>query len=113
MGPEKEDIKKLGYEDKIIDLSAQLSDFSKTASLMMNMDLVISSETSVAHLAGALNIPLWIPLQKIPDWRWGNQGVSTPWYPSAILFRQKTARVWSDVFQSMAAKVYENFKIKI
>ncbi|PHR72049.1 MAG: hypothetical protein COA66_07540 [Arcobacter sp.] len=113
VGPEKEDIKKLGYEDKIIDLSAQLSDFSKTASLMMSMDLVISSDTSVAHLAGALNIPLFIPLQKIPDWRWGNKGANTPWYPSALLFRQKKARVWSDVFQSMAAKVYEDFKIKI
>ena len=111
VGPEKEDIKKLGYEDKIIDLSSQLSDFSKTASLMKSMDLIISSDTSVAHLAGALNIPLFIPLQKIPDWRWGNEGLSTPWYPSALLFRQKTARVWSDVFVSMAAKVYENFNI--
>ncbi|NQY23319.1 MAG: tetratricopeptide repeat protein [Campylobacteraceae bacterium] len=113
VGSQKADIKKLSYEDKIIDLSAHLSDFSQTASLMKSMDLIISPDTSVAHLAGALNKPVWILLKKIPDWRWGNKGLSTPWYPSATLFRQKTARVWSDVFESMSEKLYENFNIKI
>ncbi|WP_072682768.1 tetratricopeptide repeat protein [Arcobacter sp. LA11] len=113
VGPENEDIKKLGFEDKIIDVTDKLTDFSKTASLMKELDLVISSDTSVAHLAGALDVPVWIPLQKVPDWRWGNRGETTPWYPSAKLFRQKTSRVWDSVFQSIYDKLFSNFKIKI
>ncbi len=113
VGPENEDIKKYNYEDKIIDLTPKLTDFSKTASLLKELDLVISSDTSVAHLAGALNVPVWVPLQKIPDWRWQNKGIKTPWYPSAKLFRQKSARVWDGVFQSICDNIYQNFKIKI
>lgn len=113
VGPENEDIKKFGFEDKIIDWTDKLTDFSKTASLMKELDLVISSDTSVAHLAGALNVPVWIPLQKIPDWRWQNKGDKSPWYPSAKLFRQKTARQWDSVFQSIYDKIFSNFKIKI
>ena len=113
VGPENKDIKKFGFEDNIIDLTDKLTDFSKTASLMKELDLVISSDTSVAHLAGALDVPVWIPLQKIPDWRWGNKGDSSPWYPSAKLFRQKTNRVWDSVFQSIYDKIFTNFRIKI
>ena len=113
VGPEKEDIKKLGLEDKIVDLTDKLTDFSKTASMMKELDLVISSDTSVAHLAGALDVPIWIPLQKTPDWRWQNKGVNSPWYPSAKLFRQKSARQWDSVFQSIYDKIFSNFKIKI
>ena len=113
VGDGSEDIKKLGFEDKIIDLTDKLTDFSKTAYLIDNLDLVISSDTSVAHLAGALNRPVWIPLQKVPDWRWTNKGETTKWYPSAKLFRQKTARVWEGVFQSLNAKLSKQYKIKI
>lgn len=113
VGDGSEDIKKLGFEDKIIDLTSKLTDFSKTAYLIDNLDLVISSDTAVAHLAGALNKQVWIPLQKIPDWRWTNKGETTKWYPSAKLFRQKTARVWEGVFQSVNAKLSKQYKIKI
>ena len=113
VGAENEDIKKLGYEKNIIDLTDKLTSFEKTASLMNNLDLVISSDTSVAHLAGALNKPVWIPLQKIPDWRWTNKGEITKWYPSAKLFRQKTNRSWDSVFQSLIAKISKQYKIKI
>ena len=113
VGDGSEDIKKLGFEDKIIDLTSKLTDFSKTAYLIDNLDLVISSDTAVAHLAGALNKQVWIPLQKIPDWRWTNKGETTKWYPSAKLFRQKTARVWEGVFQSINAKLSKQYKIKI
>ncbi|AXX89259.1 hypothetical protein CKA55_07070 [Arcobacter suis] len=113
VGDGSEDIKKLGFEDKIIDLTHKLTDFSKTASLINELDLVISSDTAVAHLTGALNKPVWIPLQKIPDWRWTNKGETTKWYPSAKLFRQKTAKVWESVFQSINAKLSKQYKIKI
>ncbi|AXH15252.1 hypothetical protein CRU99_05865 [Malaciobacter mytili] len=111
VGNENEQIKK--YNGKIIDLTSKLTDFSKTASLVKQLDLVISSDTSVAHLCGAINAPVWIPLQKYPDWRWTNKGEDTKWYPSAKLFRQKTARVWDSVFQSLYAKLSKQFKIKI
>lgn len=113
VGDGSEDIKRLGFEDKIIDLTHKLTDFSKTASLINELDLVISSDTAVAHLTGALNKPVWIPLQKIPDWRWTNKGETTKWYPSAKLFRQKTAKVWESVFQSINAKLSKQYKIKI
>ena len=113
VGEGSEDIKKLGYEDKIIDLTSSLTDFSKTSCLIDNLDLVISSDTAVAHLAGALNKEVWIPLQKIPDWRWTNKGELTKWYPSAKLFRQKTARVWDGVFQSINAKLSKKYKIRV
>ena len=70
VGDGKEDIAKYGYENDIIDLTDKLTNFAKTASMMNKLDLVISSDTSVAHLAGAINKQVWIPLQKIPDWRW-------------------------------------------
>lgn len=113
VGDGSEDIKKFKYEDKIVDLTHKLTDFSKTASLINELDLVISSDTAVAHLTGALNKPVWIPLQKIPDWRWTNKGETTKWYPSAKLFRQKTAKVWESVFQSINAKLSKQYKIKI
>lgn len=113
VGDGSEDIKKFKYEDKIVDLTHKLTDFSKTASLINELDLVISSDTAVAHLTGALNKPVWIPLQKIPDWRWTNKGETTKWYPSAKLFRQKTAKVWESVFQSVNAKLSKQYKIKI
>uniref|UniRef100_UPI004047EA91 tetratricopeptide repeat protein n=1 Tax=Aliarcobacter sp. TaxID=2321116 RepID=UPI004047EA91 len=113
VGDGSEDIKKLGYENDIIDLTDKLTNFSKTASLISKLDLVISSDTAVAHLTGSLNKPIWIPLQKIPDWRWTNKGETTKWYPSAKLFRQKTARVWESVFQSINAKLSKQYKIKI
>lgn len=113
VGDGSEDIKSFGYEDKIIDLTSNLTDFSKTSCLIDNLDLIISSDTAVAHLAGALNKEVWIPLQKIPDWRWTNKGETTKWYPSAKLFRQKTARVWEGVFQSINAKLSKKYKIRV
>ncbi len=113
VGPEKEDIIKAGFENKIIDLTDKLTDFNQTAALIEQLDIVISSDTSVAHLAGAMNKKVWIPLQKMPDWRWLKKGESSIWYSSAKLFRQKTARVWESVFQSISSKFSKEYKIKI
>ncbi len=67
------------------------------------MDLVISIDTSVAHLAGALGKPVWIMLPHSPDWRWLRDGDSSPWYPTARLFRQTTRGDWADVVRRVAA----------
>ena len=66
--------------------------FMDTAAIMMNLDLVITSDTSVAHLAGALGVPVWVVLPFVPDWRWLLDRSDSPWYPTMRLFRQKDAR---------------------
>jgi hypothetical protein len=70
--------------------------FDDKAALVESLDLVISVCTSTAHLAGALDAPLWVLLSHAPDWRWGVAGATTPWYPRARLFRQPVTRAWDE-----------------
>jgi tetratricopeptide (TPR) repeat protein len=79
-----------------------LTDFAETAALLANLDLVISVDTSVAHLAGAVGIPVWILLDQMPDWRWLLERADSPWYPSARLFRQKEFGNWPAVVAQVA-----------
>jgi ADP-heptose:LPS heptosyltransferase len=79
------------------DLTDRLTDFSDTAALISHMDLVISADTSVAHLVGALGKPLWLLLPFHPDFRWLRDRSDSPWYPSATLFRQARDGDWLDV----------------
>jgi len=74
-----------------------LGDFAATADQISDLDLVISVDTSVAHLAGALNVPVWILIAKAGDWRWLLDRDDSPWYPSARLFRQRQAGDWKEV----------------
>ena len=82
---------------------AMLRDFGDTAALIEAMDLVVSVDTAVAHLAGALAKPVWIMLAFIPDWRWLLDRPDSPWYPTARLFRQTTPGDWAGVVRSVAA----------
>ncbi|HEY2901442.1 MAG TPA: tetratricopeptide repeat-containing glycosyltransferase family protein [Polyangia bacterium] len=77
--------------------------FVDTASVMANLDLVLSSDTAVPHLAGALGVPTWLLLSHVPDWRWGRRGGETPWYPSLRLFRQRQAGDWAGVVADACA----------
>jgi len=77
--------------------------FIDTAAMMMNLDLVVTSDTSIAHLAGALGRPVWIALKTVPDWRWLLGRGDCPWYPTARLFRQERIGDWSGVMAQMAA----------
>ncbi|MGF6904361.1 tetratricopeptide repeat protein [Paraburkholderia sp. GAS348] len=83
----------------VISFGAQLEDFADTAALLEQLDLVISVDTSIAHLAGALARPVWILLPHFPDWRWMHDRTDTPWYPSARLFRQTGAHDWGGVIK--------------
>jgi tetratricopeptide (TPR) repeat protein len=76
------------------DLSEELGDFAETAALISNLDLVITIDSAVAHLAGALGKPAWVMLPKAADWRWMLNRSDTPWYPTLRLFRQKTPGAW-------------------
>jgi uncharacterized protein (TIGR03032 family) len=78
-------------------LEPEIEGYSRTAALMMQMDLVITVDTAAAHLAGALGKPVWILLAEDADWRWGLRGETTDWYPSARLFRQSTRDDWDSV----------------
>jgi tetratricopeptide (TPR) repeat protein len=80
---------------------ALLHDFAETAALMAEMDLVISVDTSIAHVAGALGRPLWILLPHNPDWRWLTARTDSPWYPTARLFRQRRPGEWEDVIEEV------------
>jgi tetratricopeptide (TPR) repeat protein len=81
----------------VLHLGPELQSFSDTAALIEQLDLVISVDTSVAHLAGALGRPVWILLPYIPDWRWLLERDDSPWYPTARLFRQSQTRKWGSV----------------
>jgi tetratricopeptide (TPR) repeat protein len=75
--------------------------FVDTAAVMENLDLIITSDTAVAHLAGALGRPTWIALKSVPDWRWLLDRADSPWYPTIRLFRQETEGDWNSVFSRM------------
>jgi Tfp pilus assembly protein PilF len=87
----------LKERDDILEFGDALKDFSDTAALISHLDLVISVDTSVAHLAGALAKPVWVLLPFLPDWRWQLDRDDSPWYPTARLFRQDNTRAWDDV----------------
>ena len=76
--------------------------FVDTAAVMSNLDLVVTCDTSIAHLAGALARPTWIGLKQVPDWRWMLDRSDSPWYPSARLFRQSVRGDWAGVVLNMA-----------
>ncbi len=84
--------------------------FMDTAAIMMNLDLVITSDTSVAHLAGALGVPVWVALPFVPDWRWLLNRSDSPWYPTMRLFRQKKHGDWSGAFEEIEAALRQRIK---
>ena len=90
----------------IFDWGDEFSNFADTAALVSNMDLVISVDTAVAHLSGALGISTWVLLKKQADWRWGTE-VKTPWYARARLFRQSKAGDWGDPFLEVTKALTE------
>ena len=87
----------LAQGKNITDLSMELVDFAETAAAMETLDLIISSDTSIPHLAGALGRPTWVLLSYAPDWRWGSEGTTSPWYPTMRVFRQDQTRDWQPV----------------
>lgn len=89
----------------LFDAGPQLHNFAETAALFVVLDLVVTVDTSVAHLAGALGRPVWILLPHVPDWRWMIGREDSPWYPTARLFRQPTRGDWPSVLQQVRSEL--------
>jgi hypothetical protein len=87
---------------RLVDCGPNLVNFAETAAIIANLDLVISVDTSVAHLAGAMGTPVWIMLPHSPDFRWLLERDDSPWYPSARLFRQHAPGDWANVIGRVA-----------
>lgn len=86
----------------LTDLAPSLTDFAETAAAVSQLDLLISVDTAVAHLGGALGRPVWLMLPQSPDWRWLTAGSRSPWYPSMRLFRQDQSARWQPVIAAIA-----------
>jgi tetratricopeptide (TPR) repeat protein len=106
-----EQLDKLPDRAGILDLGSCLDTpsgpFMDTAAVMKNLDLVICSDSAIAHLAGALGVPVWLALPLVPDWRWLLEREDSPWYPTMRLFRQKTFGLWDEVFERLAEALNE------
>ncbi|AII47746.1 hypothetical protein KR52_01005 [Synechococcus sp. KORDI-52] len=85
-------------------------DFLETASIIANCDLIITSDTAVAHLAGGMGKATWLLLKKVPEWRWGLEGDSTFWYPTIRLFRQNENGDWNEVMQQVTLALQKHFR---
>ena len=90
---------------RVIDLTDGRDDFADTAALVQALDLVVSVDTSIAHIAGALAKRAWVLLARLPDWRWLLDREDSPWYPTLQLFRQDAPDRWAGPLQRVAARL--------
>jgi tetratricopeptide (TPR) repeat protein len=104
-GGKPEDIERLENEFRIVDAGRQCADFADTAGVIANLDLVISVDTSVVHLAGAMGAPTWTLLAYTPDWRWLTNRADSPWYPGMRLFRQQKNGDWPSVIAGIKTEL--------
>jgi len=99
------------WRDRILDLTSEMDidhAFADTLAVMASLDLVVTSDTAIAHLTGAAGIPVYVALCHLPDWRWGLDGESSPWYDSMRLFRQDHPGDWTSVFQKISSAIAED-----
>ncbi len=106
-GPGAAAVAAAGLETRIE--TPDLGDFASTAALLASLDLVVTVDTAMAHLAGAMGREAWVLLAHVPDWRWGTRGERTPWYPSLRLFRQPSPGGWDAVVAELAEALAKRF----
>ncbi len=103
VGPKSEDVRALPQERLVLTCNEAVADFADTASVISQLDLVIGVDTAAIHLAGALGVPVWVLLPKMPDYRWLLGRDDSPWYPSMRLFRQEESGDWAAVMWRVRA----------
>jgi ADP-heptose:LPS heptosyltransferase len=96
-------------QTSLYDASSGDRDLADTAALVANLDLVISTDTVIAHLAGAVGKPLWLLLPWQSDWRWMQDRLDTPWYPQARIFRQSSAGDWEELVHRVKTSLLREF----
>ncbi len=101
LGVGRDDCDKAPWTGRITDLSPHLKNFAATAAVVAEMDLIITVDTAVAHLAGALGKPVWVLIPQGNDWRWLHEREDSPWYPTLRLFRQGRKRQWAPAIRAM------------
>src|SRR5205823_3137797 len=106
-GERSQELAEVPPELHIQDLGPSLQDFGDTAVILDQLDLVITVDTAVAHVAGALGKAVWVLLSDVPDWQWLLEGERTPWYPTMRLFRQARAGDWAEVMERVAQALVE------
>jgi ADP-heptose:LPS heptosyltransferase len=109
VGTGQADIERLGARDLVCDLGPQLKSrgLLVAATALLQMDLVITCCTSIAHLAGALGVPAWVVLCKNPYWVWMTDRPDSPWYPSLRLYRQSQTDDWKSVMQQVKDDLFD------
>jgi hypothetical protein len=107
MGPAADEYRKSISPFRLLDWTDELHDFADTAALIDNLDLVLTIDTAVAHLAGAMGKPVWLLLEFAADWRWMLDASSTPWYPTMRLFRQPTRGDWESPLRDVQGQLRE------
>ena len=111
-GPGSDQLDSLQWRDRFHPKQSLVDDcwdFQETAGILMNCDLVITSDSGLAHLAAGLGRPTWLLLMHVPEWRWGLKGSSSPWYPSMRLFRQQARNDWSGLIQQQVRPALEQW----
>jgi Tfp pilus assembly protein PilF len=96
----------------LLNLGAEIADFVDTMAVIEGLDLIVTVDTALAHLAGAMGRPVWIMLPYAPDWRWLLDRTDSPWYPSARLFRQPQAGDWGSIMRQVAQEVRCNTNLR-
>ena len=109
-----EQVETSSFKDRFVRCQDQVNeawDFLETAAIIANCDLVITSDTAVAHLAGGMGKTIWLLLKKVPEWRWGLEGDTTFWYPSMRLFRQAERGNWDELMERVADELQSCFGV--
>jgi hypothetical protein len=109
VGPGSEQLAQWDGRSNVIDVGKQFDQtpgaLMDAAAVLKNLDLLVSCDTSLAHLAGAMGLPVWLVLPFAADWRWLHDREDSPWYPTMRLFRQKQRGDWGEVFARIAGEV--------
>lgn len=105
MGPEGSQLRRFANKSSVTDLASEIVDFYDSAAIMCSLDLVITSDSAPAHLAGALGRPVWVALPHSADWRWFTDREDSPWYSTMRLFRQTRVDDWTELFSRIAAEL--------